>query len=120
MTKYTSAMMSARGQRGTTTPYVPGYRMKNKQKKSLRKGKKKWTGWKPKTDEQKHEFRKNVMEKYDDKVDEDLATMQKSVEIAACKVAHNTKAERANLYKRKLLQDVRKRSREETGLESKG
>ena len=35
------------------------------QTESFPKGKrkrKKWTGWKPKTDEQKHEFRKNVME----------------------------------------------------------
>ena len=53
------------------------------------------------------------MEKYDDKVDEDLATIQKTVDIAAGKVAHNTKAERATIFQRKLLQDVRKRSTEE-------
>ena len=35
------------------------------------KRKKKWTGWKPKTDEQTIEFRKRVMEKYDVKSDED-------------------------------------------------
>ena len=32
----------------------------------------------PKTDEQKFEFRKNVMEKDDDKIDEDLATLPKN------------------------------------------
>ena len=47
----------------------------------------------------KNECRKNVVEKYDDKIDEDFATMQKTVEIAAGKVAHNTKAERAKLYR---------------------
>ena len=59
---------------------------------SFRKGKrkKKWTGWKPKTDEQQIEFRKKVMEDGDDKIDEDLATIQKTLETAAGKVAHIT------------------------------
>ena len=52
---------------------------------------------KPKTDEQNIEFRKNVMEKNDDKIDEALATIQKTIENAASKVAHNTEAERENI-----------------------
>ena len=85
-----------------------------------KKKKKKWTGRKPKTDEQKTEFRKSVMEKGGDKIHEDLVTFQKTLEIAAGGVAHHTKAERETIYRvrrrvsdyvRKLLQDARKRSR---------
>ena len=54
------------------------------------------------------------------KIDEDLATTQKNIEIAAGCVAHHTKAERTTKnrvrqrmsdYVRKLLHDARKRSR---------
>ena len=38
-----------------------------------------------------------MMEKNDDKSDEDLATIQKTIEIAASKVAHNAKAEREQI-----------------------
>ena len=54
---------------------------------------KKWTGWKPKTDEQTMIFRRKVMEK-NDATQEDLATIQKNIENTAGKVAHHTKAER--------------------------
>ena len=64
MMKCASAKMSGRGQRGTTSPFMAGYRMKNKLKTfRKRKRKKKWRGLKPKTDEQNIEFRKKVMEK---------------------------------------------------------
>ena len=57
------------------------------------KRKKKWTGWKPKTDEYTIEFSKRVVEKYDDKFDEDLVTFQKTIEIAAGEVAHQQRNE---------------------------
>ena len=53
--------------------------------------KKKWTGWKPKKDAQKIDFRKKVIEKGNDKIDEDWASMQKIIEIAAGRVAHHSK-----------------------------
>ena len=48
--------------------------------------KKKWTGWRPKTDEQTQEFRKNVMEKNFD-TEDDIATTQKNIETVAGEVA---------------------------------
>ena len=57
------------------------------------KRKKKWTGWKPKTDEHTIEFSKRVVEKYDDKSDEDWVTFQKTIEIAAGEVAHQQRNE---------------------------
>ena len=63
------------------------------------------------------------MERDDDKIDEDLATIQKTIKIAADRVAHHIKAEeiysvplRMPDYVRKLLQDTRKRSRGKQGL----
>ena len=50
--------------------------------------KNKWTGWTPKTD-----MRKKVMEKYDD-TEDDLGSIQRTIENAAGKVVHHTKAER--------------------------
>ena len=84
------------------------------------KRKKKWTGRKPKTDEQKIEFKKKVMEDGEDRNDEDLVKIQTTIETAAGKVAHHTKDEREKLrrarrrmsdYVRRLLQDARKRLR---------
>ena len=49
--------------------------------------KKKWAGWKPKTDEQTMEFRKKVMD-----TEDDLATFQRNIKTAAREVAHHTKA----------------------------
>ena len=57
------------------------------------KRKKKWTGWKPKTDEQTMEFQNKVIEKNDD-TEYDLATIQRNIENAAGEVAHHTKAEK--------------------------
>ena len=57
------------------------------------KRKKKWTEWKPKTDEQTIEFRKKVTEKKDD-TEDDLATVQRNIDTAAGEVAHHTRAER--------------------------
>ena len=54
--------------------------------------KKKWTGWKPKTEEQTVEFKK-VMEK-NEGTEDDLDTIQRNIETAAGKVAHHTKSER--------------------------
>ena len=59
-----------------------------------RKRTKKWTGWRPRTDEEQIEFKKNVMENGEDRTDEHLAAIQKNIEIAAGKVAHHTEAER--------------------------
>ena len=64
-----------------------------------RKRTRKWTGWKPRTDEQKIEFKKKVMEDGEDGIDEDFATVQKTIEIAAGKVAHHTKPKREKLTK---------------------
>ena len=63
--KCTSTMMWERGQHGTTAPLMPGYGTKDKQHILRGKGKrkKKWTGWKPKTDEQTIEFKKGDGEK---------------------------------------------------------
>ena len=61
--------------------------------KILQKGKKKWIGWTPKAEMQAVEFRKKVMEKYDD-TEDDLAAIQRTIENAAGKVARYTKAER--------------------------
>ena len=60
-------MMSGRGQGGTTTPKNARI-LDEEQTESFPKGKrkKKWTGWKPKTDERKIGFRKKVMENGDD------------------------------------------------------
>ena len=44
--------------------------------------KKKWTEWKPKTDEQTMEFRIKVMEK-NGSTQHDLATIQRNIETAA-------------------------------------
>ena len=60
---------------------------------------KKWTGWKPKADEQTIEFKRKVMEKNDDKSDEDLVTTQRTLVISAGEVAHHTKAEGENCTK---------------------
>ena len=73
---------------------------------------KKWAGWKPKTDEQTMEFKK-VMQKYEG-TEDDLAAIQRSIENAAGKVAHHTKAEgekkrvhqRMSDYVRKLWRDA--------------
>ena len=78
MKKCTSATMSGRGQRGTTTLRVcqdTGRRTNKKLSES--KEQKKWTGWKPKNDEQKKRIQE-VMEKDDDKFDEDLATFSEN------------------------------------------
>ena len=47
---------------------------------------KKWTGWRPKTDEQTIEFQKDVMRSRDEKKEEKLETIQRAVEDAAGKV----------------------------------
>ena len=102
MMKFLSTMMKGHGLHGlhgTTTTFVLGYRKKSNQK-TIAKGKRKkmWTGWKPKNDVHKFEFRRKVMEKDGDKFDEDLITFQKTVETAAGKVAHCTEAERENIF----------------------
>ena len=68
-------------------------------KQKIQKGRrtKKWTGWRPRTEEQKIEFKKKEMEDGEDSDDEDLVTIQRTLEIAAGNVAHHTKAERENM-----------------------
>ena len=73
------------------------------------------------------------MEKNDDKSDEDLVTIQNTIEIAASEVAHHTKAERETIAQStpesvKLRDEVaarctkkdREESAEETSQKSKG
>ena len=87
--------MSGRGQRGTTTPIYARI-LDEEQTESFPKGQKKWTGWKPKKDEQKIEFRKKMMEVGEDMIDEGVASIQKTLVIAAGRVAHHTKADCEN------------------------
>ena len=54
------------------------------------KRKKKWTAWKPKTDEQTMQFRKEEMEKNED-TEDDLAIIQRNIETAAGQVAHQSR-----------------------------
>ena len=70
--KFTSAMMSGRRQRGTTTPFWPVYAMKNEQE-VFRKEREKRSGQdgNQKPTSNKNEFRKKVMERGNDKIDED-------------------------------------------------
>ena len=58
-----------------------------------RKRKKKWTGWKLKTDEQKIEFQREVMRSRDEKLEENL----KAIGDAAGKLAHSTENEKGKL-----------------------
>ena len=90
---------------------------------------KKWTGWRPKTDEQKIEFQKEVMESRDEKLEENLGTIRKTLRDAAGKVAHSTKNERAKLssnhqrlweYVKRPLQDAQKWSRAECSRNKRG
>ena len=49
---------------------------------------KRWTGWRPDNDEATIEFQKAVMDKNDDKQEENLETIEKCIEEAARNVAH--------------------------------
>ena len=62
---------------------------------STRRKKKKWTGWRPETDEARIEFRKAVRRQK-----EDQETIQKIIEEAAEKVARTTKPHRDNVVER--------------------
>ena len=68
MMKCTFAVVSGRGQRGTTHHTCQNTGRRTNRKLSERKENEEVTGWKAKTDEQKIEFRKKVMEKGDDKI----------------------------------------------------
>ena len=76
----TYAMMSDCGTRGTITDICQDTgRRANRKIFPERKRKKKWTGWKPKTGEQKKlNLRKKVMEGDEDKIEEDSAVIQKN------------------------------------------
>ena len=129
MMKCKFAMMKGRGQLGTTTPHMPGYWMKNKQKVSFLRGKrkKKWTGWKTKTDEQKIEFRKKVMEIGEDMIGEGVATIQRTFEIASHqrrkgKIIQST-PENVRLHEEAVARCTKKdqeESAQKTGQESEG
>ena len=115
----TYAMMSDCGTRGTTTRHVPGYRKESKQSVFRKeKRKKKWTGWKPKTDEQTNEFGKKVMEGGENKIEEDSAVVKKKLlRLPLVKWRITQKLKEKNFqsppenvrFVRKLLQDARKR-----------
>ena len=100
MMKCTSATVSGRGQRGTTTQNMPGYRKKNRQK-VFRKERERRSG-------------------------QDGNQRQRSTETAAGKVSHRTKAEREKLHKvrRRMSDYVRmhkidqKKSTQETSKKS--
>ena len=70
-------------------------------------------------DEQKIEFKKEVVEGDEDMIDENLRTTQKTIETAPGNVAHHIKAEREFFrvrrsmsdYVNRPLQDARKRLR---------
>ena len=102
-------------------PWMPGYRMKDTQK-VFPKGKrqKKWTGWKPKTDEQKIENRKKVMEKDDDRLTKIWLLFRKLLRLPLLKWRITPQEKERNLcterrrmsdYVRTLLRGARKRSR---------
>ena len=93
-------MMSACGTRGTIARCMPGYKNRKFQK---------WTGWRPRTDEQKIEFEKKVTEEGEDKNDDDLVTIWKTIEIATSKVAHRTEDEKENILC--MLENVRLRDK---------
>ena len=82
-------MMSNCGTRGTITRSIRGFRKESAEHFAGRKRTKKWTGWRPRTDEQKIEFKKKVVENGEDRIDQNWATIQKCIEIAAGKVAHH-------------------------------
>ena len=121
MTTCAHAMMSERGQRGTKekqdTRRSGNWKLaKNKEKEVEQDGKQK-------RDEQKLDSKKKVMEGGEDKIEEDLAAIQKTMEAAAGKSgAPHQSWKRKHLYRvrqkmsdyvRTLLQDARKRSRGE-------
>ena len=67
---------------------LPGARIQEEEQTvSFPKGKrkKKWTGWKPKTDEQTSEFGKKVMEGGEDKIEEDSAVVNKTLRLPLVK-----------------------------------
>ena len=66
---------------------------KNHTKKSFRKELKKWTGWKPTTEDQSAHFKKEVKKNVGNK-EEDLSTAQKNMENAAKKIRNRMKAQR--------------------------
>ena len=64
----------------------------------------------------KNQIQEKVMEKIDDNIEDDLASIRKIIETAASEVVHHTKAERTHSmhlkmldYVGKLLQDVRRK-----------
>ena len=93
MMKCIFAIMLERGQRGTTTLKMPGYRKKRKLRVFQKEGQRR-SGQDGKQRQIKPEFQKKVMQGGEDKIDEDLATVQETVETAAGNVAHHTQAER--------------------------
>ena len=88
---------------------------------------KKWTGWKPKTEEQSILFSRDVMKKGGDK-EEHLSTVQKNRKSAAKKIQHRTNAqkekemmrtpENVSRSGRKLYGKNQEESTQETGQES--
>ena len=97
-------------------PIYAGIQEDGHTKKNQKGRKKKWTGWKAKTEDQKLEFKKMVMKENED-IEDTLENIQRTIENAAGKVAHHTNAERdknIDEYTReKLQQGVQQRSRGE-------
>ena len=70
----------------------------------------------PKTEAQKIEFKKQVMENEEDKIDENLATTQNTIEAAAGEVAHKhtRQCEDTGGSCSKMHEDDQKKSAQET------
>ena len=90
--KYTFTTQEDFGQLWTTTLSSREYKKKNTSK-SFKKRNKKWTGWKPTTEDQSMHFKKEVTKNAGNK-EENLSTVQKNIENAARKIRHRTKAQR--------------------------
>ena len=88
MMKYTSTTKGGCGQHGIINYPIFARIQEDVHTKKLKRGKK-WTGWKPKTEERSLTFKK-MMEK-NDGTEDCLANIQKNTENAARKVAHHAK-----------------------------
>ena len=90
--KSTSTTQENYGQLGSIILFLREYKKRHTQKSSPKRNKK-WTAWKPMTEEQSVKFKTEVMIN-NDGVEDDLATLQKNTENAARKVVHPTRAQR--------------------------
>ena len=87
----------------------------------FQKRNKKWTGWKPTTEEQLLLFKREVMKNERD-TEEDLSTAQKNLENAEKKILHRMNAQKEEEMMRTpenvRLREDQEESTQETGQES--